>query len=239
MIWFQNPAQLDFTMLNYYFTVVISFFFHITHTQSSPLVFCVNSSSILISSLVFFVSFPLVWVSSVVVLPSCFASQPIASCGSSRDTTCLCFFCLLFDINDIILQRISNALKINVGAWPDAIFFILKDNLYPFRNRNNYTISTTSTENLEDHYVLKHLSTVNSDFKAILWVHRQLDCQFLSTFTQKSPASRNRYFIFKAFNGPSSHSLLYHHKSIPSKLNIKASIFTQWEHWMNTASKQF
>ena len=87
-IWFgsKNPAQLDHY---FYFTVVSHFFFsafHITLTPSSPLVFCVSSSSVLISSLVFFVSSSLVLVSSVVIFPSCFSSQPIASCGSSRDT---------------------------------------------------------------------------------------------------------------------------------------------------------
>lgn len=90
---------------------------------------------------------------------------------------------------------------------------------------NNYTIAIISRENLEDHYEFKYTSTVNSGFKAILWVPMQLDCQFLSTFTHKSPVSRNSYFIFIAFNDPPSHSFSHHHKSILSKINIKASIF--------------
>lgn len=46
----------------------------------------------------------------------------------------VCFFCLLFYINDIILQRINNALKISVGAWPYTTVFILKNSLYAFTN---------------------------------------------------------------------------------------------------------
>lgn len=72
----------------------------------------------------------------------------------------------------------------------------------------NYTTAIISTENLEDHYEFKHVSTVNSDFKAILWVHIQFDCQFLPTFTDKSPVSSNSHLIFIAFNDPPSHSLL-------------------------------
>lgn len=64
--------------------------FHITFTPSSPLVFCASSSSVLISSLVLFISSSLVLVSSAVTFPSCFSSQPTASCGSSRDTMYLC-----------------------------------------------------------------------------------------------------------------------------------------------------
>lgn len=239
MIWIQNPAQLDCTMLNYYFTGVISFLFPITHTQSSPLDFCVSCSSILISSLVFFDSFSLVWVRSAVVWPSCFSSQPIASCGSSRDTMYLYVSsaCFLIPVTSFCRESMMPSWSVTVpGPTPYSLSW--KVIYIHLEIANNYTTPIISTESLEDHYVLKHLSAVNSNFKAILWAHWQSDCQFLPTFTQKSPTSTNSYFSFKAFNGPSSHGLFYHHKSTPSKFNIKAGFFTQWEHWMNTASKQ-
>jgi len=89
-IWFGSKILLSWTIILFYSSQSFPFSaFHITLTPSSPLVFCVSSSSVLISSLVFFVSSSLVLVSSVVIFPSCFSSQAIASCGSSRNTTYL------------------------------------------------------------------------------------------------------------------------------------------------------
>lgn len=172
MFWFQNPAHLDYY---FYFTVVSNFFFllFISHLPpSSPLVFCVSSSSVLIRSLVFFVSSFLVFASSVVNFPSCVSSQPIASCGSPKDTMNLCAAsaCFLISITSLCRESImpSKSMKV-LGS---TLYFSSWKIIYiHLEIANNYTVAISSIENLEDHYEFKHTSTVNSDFKAILWVY--------------------------------------------------------------------